>query len=414
MTGKHGELHQDNGDPAGRYLTEDLPGTGGVIKDRVEDFLVEELPLYPPSGEGEHTFFEIRKSGISTFQAVRVIAQALGVPPRQIGYAGHKDAQAITCQTLSVLGVPPGTVLALSLPGIDVKWAERHRSKLKMGHLRSNRFTIRVRGVEETSLPACQSILDVLARRGVPNRFGPQRFGMRGGSSDLGRAVVRKDPQAFVDAFLGGPHPNEGEMVQKARSRFDSGQWEEALSLYPGSMADERRALQALLRTKGNYRRAYAGVPKRLKIFLVSAYQSALFNRVLDARLQTLDRVCSGDVAMKHPGRSVFRVEDEGAEQPRATRLEISPTGPMFGFRMMQATGKQGDLEAAVLAAEALTLEDFRVGGGIKARGERRALRFQVHDPDLWYDEGVMLRFWLPRGCYATTVLAEIMKVGLV
>jgi tRNA pseudouridine13 synthase len=77
---------------------------------------------------------------------------------------------------------------------------------------------------------------------------------------------------------------------------------------------------------------------------------------------------------------------------------------------MMQARGRQGELEAAILAEEGLELEDFRVGDGIKARGERRALRFQVHDPELWYDEGVMLRFWLGRGCYATAVLSEIIK----
>jgi tRNA pseudouridine13 synthase len=77
---------------------------------------------------------------------------------------------------------------------------------------------------------------------------------------------------------------------------------------------------------------------------------------------------------------------------------------------MMEASGRQGEVEATVLASEGLTPEDFRVGGGIKARGERRALRFQVHEPELWYDDGVMLRFRLPKGCYATTVLAEITK----
>jgi tRNA pseudouridine13 synthase len=67
-------------------------------------------------------------------------------------------------------------------------------------------------------------------------------------------------------------------------------------------------------------------------------------------------------------------------------------------------------LEAQILSAETLTLEDFRVGGGIKAKGERRSLRFQMTDPEIWYDEGIMLRFELPKGCYATAVLAEFMK----
>ena len=393
-----------------RYLTTDLPGIGGRLKEQVRDFIVEELPLYEPGGEGEHTFFEIRKEGISTFQAVRRIAQALGVPPRRIGYAGLKDAQAITRQVLSVEGVPPSAVLALNLPAIQVLWAERHRNKLKIGHLRGNRFTIRVRGVDESALETSRAIVAVLSRRGVPNRYGEQRFGQRGDSAFLGRAVVRRDYGSFIRRFLGGPHPNETEQVQKARALFDAGQWAEALRLFPPDMADERHALQALLHGNGDYERAYRAVPRRLKVFLLSAYQSLLFNRVLDARLQTLDRVFVGDLAMKHPGRSIFRVEDESREQPRAARFEISPTGPLFGYRMMQAEGRQGELEAAVLAAEGLTLEDFRVGGGIKARGERRALRFQIHEPEIWFDEGLMFRFWLPRGCYATTVMAEIIK----
>lgn len=392
------------------YLTEDLPGIGGLIKEQVQDFLVEEVPLYPPSGEGEHTFFEIRKTGTSTYQAVRAISRALGVSPDSIGHAGLKDAQAITCQVLSVHDVPPGAVMALDLPGIQVMWAERHHKKLKIGHLAGNRFTIRVRQVEESALPACQAILDVLAQRGVPNRYGPQRFGQRGSSARLGRAVIKRDAVVFIGAFLGSPLPGESDLVQEARSQFDRGHWNKALELLPGSMADERRALQTLIRTGGDHQRAYAIVPKRLRTFLLSAYQSALFNQVLDSRLGSLDRVYTGDLAMKHPGRSVFRVEDEAVEQPRAGRFEISPTGPIYGYKMMQASGRQGELEAAVLATEGLVPADFRVGGGIRARGERRAMRFQVHEPELWYDQGLMLRFWLQRGCYATTVLAEIMK----
>jgi tRNA pseudouridine13 synthase len=412
MTDERDNRQLDNGF-TGRYLTRDLPGVGGVIKKRVEDFQVEELPLYPPSGEGEHTFFEIQKTGLSTFQAVRTIARALGVSPNRIGYAGLKDAQAITCQVLSVQGVTPDTVAALDLPGIRVMWAERHRNKLKIGHLRGNRFTIRIREVNESALTTCQDVLDVLFQRGVPNYYGPQRFGQRGDSAHLGRAVVQKDAKGFIEYFLGQPSSGEHRAVVAARTRFDAGQWQEALNLLPGSMADERRVLQALIDTRGDYGQAYAVAPKRLKTFLLSAYQAALFNKVLDTRLDTLDRVYAGDLAVKHPGRSVFRVEDETAEQARAARFEISPTGPMYGYKMMQATGHQGKLEAGVLESEGLTLEDFRVGDGIRAQGTRRALRFQVHDPELWYNEGVVLRFWLSQGCYATTLLAEIMKEPL-
>jgi tRNA pseudouridine13 synthase len=385
------------------YLTKMMPGIGGKIKVHVEDFQVEELPLYAPSGDGEHTFFEIQKSDLTTFQA-------LGVPPNRIGYAGLKDKRATTSQVLSVQGVPPDEVSALDLPQVRVMWADRNRKKLKVGHLRGNRFTIRVREVGESALLTCRTILDELVRRGVPNRYGPQRFGLRSDSAALGRAIVLQDEAGFILGLLGKPHAREAPMVQDARAQFDAGHWREALHLLPGGMADERHALEALIRTGGDYHRAYVAVSKRLKVFLLSAYQSVLFNQVLDARLQSLDRVQVGDLAMIHPGHSVFRVEDEAAEQARAARFEISSTGPVFGYKMTQASGAQGELEAGVLAEEDVTLESFRVGGGIRARGARRALRFPIHEPEVWFDEGVMLRFWLPRGCYATTVLSEIMK----
>jgi tRNA pseudouridine13 synthase len=278
--------------------------------------------------------------------------------------------------------------------------------------LRGNRFTIRIRNVEESQLVACKAILNVLAQRGAPNLFGQQRFGKRGDSHLLGRLVVNRDVEGFVQRFLGSPHADESSQVRRARSCFDDGRWEEALTLFPRYMADERRALRMLLERGGDYQRAYWAIPKRLKAFLLSAYQSALFNRVLYARLQTLDQVFDGDLAMKHPGRSVFRVEDQALEHPRAVAFEISPTGPIFGYKMIQASGQQGLLEEEILAAEGLEIEDFRVGDGIKARGERRAMRFRIHDPTVWYDGGIVLRFELDRGSYATAVLAEVMKVA--
>lgn len=394
-----------------RYLTHDMPGIGGAIKVHPDDFVVKEIPLYPPLGQGEHTFFEIEKVGISTFHAVKRLARALGVPPQRISYAGIKDAQAVTRQVLSVQGASPDAVMAVDLPHITVRWAERHRNKLKIGHLQGNRFVVRIRGVDEAALPVAQDILDILVQRGVPNYYGPQRFGQRGDSALLGRAILRRDPKAFIDGFLGGPHPSEHQAIQEARARYDEGQWRQALELVPPFLSDERRALQALVQGNGDYARAYASVPKRLKTFLLSAYQSELFNRVLDARLENLDRVSAGDIAVKHPGHSVFLVEDESAEQPRAAQFEISPTGPIYGFKMMQAQGQQGDLEAAVLSQESLALEDFRVGEGIQAQGARRALRFRCQEARLWYDQGLVLSFWLERGCYATALLAEIMKV---
>src|SRR5438128_877822 len=124
------------------YLTRDLPGVGGAIKLRTEDFFVQEMPLYEPSGEGEHVYCEIQKVGIPTFEAINRIAAALNVSTRDIGYAGLKDAKAITRQVLSILGTNEQAVMDLRVPDIAVQWAARHGNKLRLGHLAGNRFAI--------------------------------------------------------------------------------------------------------------------------------------------------------------------------------------------------------------------------------------------------------------------------------
>jgi tRNA pseudouridine13 synthase len=272
---------------------------------------------------------------------------------------------------------------------------------------------IRIRDVPQSALGQCQSILDVLQRRGVPNYYGPQRFGRRGDTHHLGRAIVHDEPEAFFRAFLGQPQFNENPKVQEARRLYDQGDWSAAQATWPPPFADERHALQTLVQRKNHpqaYRIALGGIPKQMREFYVSAYQSYLFNQVVRARLATLDRLFVGDVATKHDSGGSFIVEDVQAEQPRADRFEISPSGPIFGYRMLQASGEPGRLESQVLADEGLAVEQFKALAGMKLKGERRPLRFPLKDVETGYDDGVVISFSLPAGSYATNVLAEITK----
>jgi len=395
-----------------RLLTAGLPGIGGRIKAEFDDFRVEEIPLYSPCGTGEHTYFEIEKSGLSTFGAVNEIARALHVKPQQIGYAGQKDARAVTRQTLSVLHIPPRKVTDLDLRDIRILWAREHTNKLRIGHLAGNRFTIRVRDVPESALDPCRAILDVLERRGVPNYFGSQRFGQRGDTHELGRAIVRDDIDGLLRAFLGGPLPSEMPAVREARRLYDAGELAAALNAWPPRFRDERRALETLLKSNGAdaSRRAVRSIPKRVRTFFVSAYQAYLFNLVMDARLETLDQVTAGDVATKHDSGGSFLVEDPLIEGPRVDRFEISPSGPIYGYRTLLAEGEQGRLERQILAGEGMTLEEFKTVPGLKLKGARRPLRFPMQEVDCWFDDGVVVTFVLPPGSYATNVLAEITK----
>jgi tRNA pseudouridine13 synthase len=166
--------------PAWPYLTADIAPVSAGIKRHDEDFVVEEIPLYDPCGSGDHVYALIEKMGMTTRRAVLEIARAVGVSSTAIGVAGQKDAHGITRQVLSIEGVEPSRVQALDLLHLRVLDVARHRAKLRPGALRGNRFRVRLREVSAARVGEVRHVLEVLARRGVPNYFGPQRFGMRG------------------------------------------------------------------------------------------------------------------------------------------------------------------------------------------------------------------------------------------
>ncbi|MEN8149071.1 MAG: tRNA pseudouridine(13) synthase TruD [Planctomycetota bacterium] len=391
------------------WLTRDLPGTGGAMRERLEDFVVEEIPLYEPVGVGEHLYVTIQKVGISTHEAVRRVARALGVPERSIGYAGLKDARAIAIQTLSVAGVPDDPVIEDD--AVSLVAAKRHGNKLRPGHLRGNRFHIRVRGTVDDGPDRARAILDDLTERGVPNRFGPQRFGSKGDADLVGRGLIRGDPEAAVDALLFTPGPiEETGRVAEARELGRAGDLEGARRAFPASYRAERQVLEVLIRG-GDAERALRRVPKPVRKIHLSAYQSRLFNRLVDDRLATLGTLEEGDLAYLHDRGAVFTVEDAAAEQARADAFEISPSGPLFGRKVKLAEGEPGERERALLETEGLDLRAFGASG-IRLSGERRPFRVPLGEarvrPD--GDGAIMVSFALPRGSFATAVMAEVMK----
>ena len=143
----------------------------------------------------------------------------------------------------------------------------------------------------------------------------------------------------------------------------------------------------------------------------MSAFQSDLFNQVLDRRLGEIDRVEAGDLAYIHGRGAVFRVERPEVEQPRADSLEISPSGPIVGHRVTLASGRPGEIEREVLAAAAIQPRDFERIKALRLRGGRRPLRVPLSDVQMETEgEDLRLEFTLPPGAYATVVLAEITK----
>ena len=399
------------------YLTADLAGIGGMIKHFDEDFVVDELPLYAPCGEGTHTYFVIEKRGQTTLAAIGRIARALGKRPRDIGYAGLKDAHAVTRQMLSVEHVDPARVQSLELGRIQVLSVSRHTNKLKLGHLSGNRFTVTIRDLRSLPLPLAEPVIEVLEARGVPNYFGPQRFGARGDNAQIGMAVLRDDYDLAIALMLGRPSSTDHGAMRRARELFDAGDLEAAAEAWPREFPQQARVARALIKAGGDAAKAWWAVDHTLRKFYVAAVQSHFFNQVLAERIDTIDRLQTGDIAWKHRNGASFRVEDAAVEQPRCDAFEISPTGPLFGRKMMEPGGATGQLETQVLGSSGLTKEQLRARDGTKLDGARRPLRVpltdvQVHAGQDEHGTYLRLAFALPPGAYATSVTREVCKAG--
>lgn len=405
-----------------RYLTEDIAGIGGLIKQRPEDFMVDEIPLYEPEGHGEHIYLYIQKIGISSFELIDIVAKHFGVHRGKVGYAGMKDKQAITRQVLSVHvpGKRPEDFPQLQHPQIEVQWIDLHVNKLRRGHLRGNRFNIRIRDVDATAAVRLKPALDRLAKTGVPNRLGEQRFGKVENNHLVGRALALNNPKLALDVLL-GPNAKFPENHPEARELYAQGRYAEAREkLHPG-MRPELTALNAL--AKGlSAEEAVEAIDHAAVSFYLSAFQSAVFNAVLDRRVDddTIGTLLEGDIAIKHDNRALFDVDAAVASDPdthdRLARFQISPTGPMWGSEMKRAAGAIDQLESDELLSTGVHFGDLeRAEHWGALPGSRRPLRVPVIDPDLegGIDEHgpyVRVAFELPRGSFATVVLRELMK----
>ncbi|MFD0726614.1 tRNA pseudouridine(13) synthase TruD [Lysobacter brunescens] len=324
------------------------PALAARMRTTPEDFVVEEIDAFEASGSGEHLLLTIEKRGMNTAFAAKRIAQWAGVAESAIGYAGLKDRHAVTRQRVSVWipkKIAPD-IATLQSDELKVLAHAWHSRKLPRGALAGNRFVLTLREVEGDAA-AIEARLQAIAARGVPNYFGEQRFGRGGRNID------------------------------------------KALAMFAG-----RR------------------VPREERTHLLSGARSELFNRVLSARVAAghWDAPLDGEVWSLDGSRSVFGPEPwSEALAARLAAFDIHPSGPLWGRGELRSEGLLKALEQATLSGEqALALRDGLERAGLEQ--ERRALRLRPSELAWdWPAPAVLrLRFALPPGCYATTVLAEL------
>lgn len=337
------------------YLSADLPGLGGTIKEQIEDFVVEEIPAYPPEESGEFLFLWVEKRGLSAEQLTSHLARDLGIAHQDVGMAGMKDRQAITRQMVSVPAKCEPRLPQVTHEQIRILEIHRHRHKLRTGHLRGNRFSVLVRGAADDALEKAAAIDERIKSAGCPNYFGDQRFGRDAETLQLG-----------LDLLRGRKSPGS---IPRARRKF-------------------------LLR------------------LALSAVQSAIFNRALTDRLRagTIHRVFAGDVMQVTASGGPFVVEDIEREQTRYDARETVLSGPIFGPKMKRATGEAGLAEEQLLTAYGFTAGAFEKFSNLTPGTRRPYLIWPAELQIASEPDGLRLQFTLPSGCYATVVLREFQK----
>jgi len=293
------DLKQMLGQPP--FTTGDLPGTGGVLKAVPEHFQVEEVLPYAPCGEGEHVFVKLRRTGWNTVDVAAALGEALGLKGPDIGWGGRKDKNAVTTQTFSLrlpVDMPLSEVGDRIKPlHFDIIAIERHRNKLKTGHVAANRFRIVLSGVAPHANQRAQAIAAAVKVSGVANYYGEQRFGYHYRNLDRAAALLKRG---------------------KTRGRKDT---------FMVSV------LQSAL----------------FNCWLIERIQRGEFNALLQ-----------GDVVRKTDTGGLFTVDDLDEAVPRFEARQIAYTGPIYGHKMMAAVGAAGDCENRVLQRFGLDIGAFK------------------------------------------------------
>lgn len=337
-------------------MTECPPAYGalavsGIIRQRAEDFRVDEILGFEPGDGGEHLWVQVEKTGWNTGDVASWLARLCGVPLRAVGYSGLKDKHAVTRQWFSVHLPGKGDPDTSDVPeGLVVCKQVRHRRKLNRGTHRSNHFQLRVRALEG-DLAGLQARLEKVGTEGVPNYFGQQRFGRESKNVSRGR-----------DWLLGN-----GEAPRKQASK---GMW-------------------------------------------LSAVRSDLFNQVLAERVREdcWSRLLDGDILQPQGSRGLFMADTDATAAARVAAGDVHPTAPMPGAGGMMPGGACAALEQRVLAPHQAVIDGLVAQ---KVDGMRRATRLPVAGLQ-WQLDGeaaeLVLDFSLPCGAFATAVLAELLAV---
>ena len=434
------------------YATDSL-GVGGVIREMVDDFVVEEMlvdgskanvngaiprkVLGSSSQKQRFLLCVLIKRNWDTFIAVKNIAMQLGIDPRRIQIAGIKDAKAVTAQHLTIENSSLDDASKVNIKDIQLCPIGYVREALSLFYLLGNYFTINIKsmalGQDTVKTKIAQTFEQLQTIGGIPNFFGHQRFGTTRPITHLvGKALVHADFKEATMLFLAKPSIHEHPSSRKARQQLqESGDFREALKNYPKQLRFEKIMLSHLADHPDDFVGAFQSLPTKLQELFVQAHQSYLFNRFLSERIKQgyfLNKAEIGDfvVGVERSGIPVTKMAKIVTSENIAEINEQIKTGkmrvglPILGVKQRLSQGVMGQIEKQVLDEEEINLESLQVNElsrGAGRGGLRAAITLMkdfevknISDMEKKSDCQVELSFMLLRGSYATVLLREIMK----
>ncbi len=418
----------------GLYVTK-TPGVGGKIRQLIDDFYVEEVSSKKVNKEGQYLIVELTKWDWDMHHVVRDLSRSLGVSQKRFSWAGTKDKRALTKQKISIWGISEEKLSSVNLPRVELHAIGRSNKKVELGDLLVNSFQITIRDVDvppEEAEKRIQSISEEIAQLGgIPNFFGVQRFGtLRSITHLVGDAILRGDFERAAFTYIAKPFPSEPEETRSAREYvWRTRDFKGGLKLFPRYLRYERAMMNHLVSNPGDYIGAFRVLSLGLQKLFVHAHQSYIFNKILSRRLQKelpLNVSMEGDIVcfvnksgLPDVSRTQFVNKDnvDGINN-LIRRKRAFLTAPLVGYESKLAKGEPGEIERSVIDEMITDVDDFAIPKmpELASSGLRREILLSVQptheiDADLKSNcTKIVLRFSLPKGCYATVVLREYMK----
>ena len=337
------------------------------FKQSKDDFVVNEVPLYEFSNEGEHLILKLRKKDLATWDAIEILANYLKCSTREFGYAGLKDKNAMTVQHISIHRKYEDALKSFSHENIKILETTYHNNKIKIGHLKGNNFFIRLKRVGLVEKQKIEEAFSKIAVFGMPNYFGFQRFGVEGDNYKKGKDII--------DGKLKEKKRNLKQMYINAYQSYLFNSW----------------------------------LSKRIEISkLIDAFEPKEIFEKLNLPLDEVKRakkqphpfkILTGDLLSHYPFGKIFIIDDLETESQKFFEKDRVPTGLLCGKRVKKSEGLSYEIE-----------KDFEV-----QMSEDGARRFAFVFPENLqsnYKEDknhMELSFYLPKGSYATELIAEIL-----